>query len=65
VDRLARDMEQHQENRRKLSRRRMTLEASDVDYINDKNEAFNKKIKRSFDKYTVEIRQNLERGTAI
>lgn len=39
--------------------------SDDVDFINDKNEAFNKKIKRSFDKYTVEIRQNLERGTAI
>ncbi len=26
---------------------------------------FNKKLARSFDKYTVEIRQNLERGTAL
>jgi hypothetical protein len=65
LDRLSRHIEEHQEARRKFSRRRASMEASNVDCINDKNEAFNKKIKRSFDKYTVEIRQNLERGTAI
>ena len=37
----------------------------DVTSINDRNKFFNKKIKRAFDKYTVEIRQNLERGTAL
>lgn len=30
-----------------------------------RNKHFNKKIKRAYDKYTVEIRQNLERGTAL
>lgn len=64
-ERLSAYIEEHQERRKKFSRRRMDIEASDVDYINDKNESFNKKIKRAFDKYTVEIRQNLERGTAI
>jgi len=39
--------------------------AADIDYINDRNKHFNKKIKRAYDKYTVEIRQNLERGTAL
>lgn len=52
-------------NKSKNSRRRMNLDSTDVDYINSGNETFNKKIKKSFDKYTVEIRQNLERGTAI
>ncbi|CAM9591222.1 unnamed protein product [Heterosigma akashiwo] len=47
------------------TRRRMELEGADVDYINDRNKHFNKKIKRAYDKYTVEIRQNLERGTAL
>ena len=41
------------------------LEGETIGAINDRNEAFNRKIKREFDKYTVEIRQNLERGTAL
>ncbi|GMH65694.1 hypothetical protein TrVE_jg472 [Triparma verrucosa] len=40
-------------------------EGEDVDYIDERNKRFNKKIKRTMDKYTVEIRQNLERGTAL
>lgn len=49
----------------KFSRRRTENSAADIDYINDRNKHFNKKIKRAYDKYTVEIRQNLERGTAL
>ena len=64
-ERLTAHIVERQENKQKVSRRRMVLDSSDVDFINGKNEAFNKKIKKSFDKYTVEIRQNLERGTAI
>ncbi|CAM9812431.1 unnamed protein product [Ectocarpus sp. 6 AP-2014] len=48
-----------------FSRRRSEHSATDIDYINDRNKHFNKKIKRAYDKYTVEIRQNLERGTAL
>eukprot|EP00903_Cladosiphon_okamuranus_P010253 g9708.t1 len=48
-----------------FSRRRSEHSAADVDYVNDRNKHFNKKIKRAYDKYTVEIRQNLERGTAL
>lgn len=65
VERLSQSIKEREQERAKHSRRRMALEGADVDYINDKNAVFNKKIKRSFDKYTVEIRQNLERGTAI
>ena len=54
-----------QEERSKFSRRRTEHEGADIDYINDRNKHFNKKIKRAYDKYTVEIRQNLERGTAL
>ncbi len=54
-----------EEVREKYSRRRTEYESTTVDHINAKNEVFNKKIKRAFDKYTVEIRQNLERGTAL
>lgn len=63
--RVAKDIEDRQEANRKFSKRRMHFEAADVDYINDKNAQFNKKLARAFDKYNVEIKQNLERGTAI
>jgi hypothetical protein len=65
LDRLSKDIEDREEARKNFSKRRMNFEASDVDYVNDKNAVYNKKLKRAFDKYTVEIRQNLERGTAI
>ena len=64
-ERLKNDILEREDQRKKFSRRRMFTDTGDVDYINDKNAHFNKKLKRSFDKYTLEIRQNLERGTAI
>ena len=36
-----------------------------MDYINERNMKFNKKAARFYDKYTAEIKQNLERGTAV
>eukprot|EP01064_Diplonema_japonicum_P004711 TRINITY_DN13094_c0_g1_i1.p1 TRINITY_DN13094_c0_g1~~TRINITY_DN13094_c0_g1_i1.p1 ORF type:complete len:259 (+),score=90.76 TRINITY_DN13094_c0_g1_i1:59-778(+) len=48
-----------------FSRRRAFDEDADVDYINDRNKKFNDKLKRHFDPFTTEIRQNLERGTAL
>lgn len=65
LDRLTKHIVESQNNKDKISRRRMHLEGVDIDYINEDNAKFNKKIKRAFDKYTVEIRQNLERGTAL
>jgi pre-mRNA-splicing factor SYF2 len=65
LNRLVADMQKTEENRSKWSRRRATHRGDTVDSINDRNEHFNKKIKRSYDKYTVEIRQNIERGTAL
>ena len=38
---------------------------ADVDYINERNRGFNRKAARYYDKYTTEIKNNLERGTAI
>lgn len=40
-------------------------EDEDVTYINDRNKVFNKKLERYFNKYTNEIKQNFERGTAL
>ena len=65
LERMAAEMEERGKKAKAFSRRRQHQSDSNVDYINDRNAHFNKKIARSFDKYTVEIRQNLERGTAL
>lgn len=46
-------------------KRKVEFEEADVSYINQRNKRFNEKISRNFDKHTAEIRQNLERGTAL
>jgi pre-mRNA-splicing factor SYF2 len=53
------------ERRKNFSRRRPHLEDEDVSYINERNRKFNKKLSRAYDPYTAEIKQNLERGTAL
>ncbi|KAF0686412.1 Aste57867_21783 [Aphanomyces stellatus] len=65
MDRMVAELENRADARKKFSRRRQHYDGEDVDYINSRNRVFNKKISRAFDKYTVEIRQNLERGTAL
>lgn len=65
VDRMVTDLEKQIEKRSKYSRRRAFDEDADVDYINEKNSKFNKKLERFYGDYTKEIKQNLERGTAI
>jgi len=65
LDRMVAELKKREEKREKFSRRREIHDSEDVDYINHRNQHFNKKIARAFDKYTVEIRQNLERGTAL
>jgi len=52
------------EKRRGFSRKRADKN-TDIDFINDRNMRFNRKIERFYGKYTTEIKQNLERGTAI
>lgn len=65
VEELANEISQMQEKRRKFSRRRKFNEERDISFINRRNEAFNAKVARAFDKYTSEIKGNLERGTAL
>jgi cyclophilin family peptidyl-prolyl cis-trans isomerase len=57
---LRRRMEKQQNRKRKIE-----FDEADVSYINQRNKHFNEKISRNFDKHTAEIRQNLERGTAL
>ena len=65
VQALVDDMHAAALRRAAWSRRRTFDETKDVTYINKRNEVYNKKIERAFDSYTAEIRQNLERGTAL
>lgn len=65
VDRMVAELEDRKRNASKFSRRRKFSEDDDVDYINDRNAHFNKKIERAFGAYTKETKANLERGTAL
>jgi pre-mRNA-splicing factor SYF2 len=67
VDRLVADIKKAEEVRLKKRRERGLKEPGeeDVTYINEKNKQFNLKLARFYDKYTSEIRENFERGTAI
>ncbi|KAH7643042.1 pre-mRNA-splicing factor syf2 [Dermatophagoides farinae] len=65
IDRLLNDMNKDYERQSKFSRRRTFDDDNDIDYINERNMKFNKKIERFYGKYTAEIKQNLERGTAV
>jgi cyclophilin family peptidyl-prolyl cis-trans isomerase len=49
--------------RNKAKRRKIDLDQGVA--INAKNEAFNKATRQAFDKYTLEMRQSLERGSAV
>ncbi|KAJ2959106.1 hypothetical protein NQZ79_g5360 [Umbelopsis isabellina] len=64
VDRLVEDVGKQQLKRQTRSRDRNQIE-DDISWINEKNRKFNQKIARFYDKYTKEIRENFERGTAL
>jgi pre-mRNA-splicing factor SYF2 len=67
VDRLVNDMRKAEEASLKKRRDRMAANGDDDDvtYINEKNKQFNQKLNRFYNKYTAEIRESFERGTAI
>lgn len=67
VDRLVKDLLKAEEVALKKRRIRLGGDANDGDvtYINDKNKRFNQKLARFYDKYTGDIRESFERGTAI
>ena len=65
VSRMVEDLEKQIKKRGKFSRRRTYDPDADIDFINERNMNFNKKLDRFYGKYTQEIKQNLERGTAV
>ena len=62
---LKNDMKQQIENRSKFSRRRKTLEEDEVDYINERNQKYNEKLHRFYGKESKEVKNNMERRTAL
>jgi len=65
IDRLVQDQEKQEDKRTKYHRRRLYDPDAPIDFINERNRKFNAKIERFFGQYTEEIKQNLERGTAV
>ena len=62
---LKNDMQQQIENRLKFSRRRKILDEDEVDYINERNQKYNAKLHRFFKKEAKEVKNNMERRTAL
>jgi hypothetical protein len=58
LDRVSSHLNAEAVLRTKHSRRRPDDSEAEVNYINDKNKHYNKKIARFYDKYTTEIREN-------
>ena len=58
-------MRRRNAKRDEFHRRREHNGDADIDYINERNSKFNQKLDRFYSKYTKEIKDNLERGTAL
>lgn len=68
VDKLVEDLEKGERARLKARAARGIRDeqdGGDVTYINQKNKQFNDKLARFYNRYTTEIRESFERGTAI
>lgn len=65
IDRMVKELNDRSEGRKQFQRRRRHQADKDVDSINKNNEAFNRALDRNYNKYTTEIKANLERGTAL
>ena len=68
IDRLVGDIEKGEKARLEARRKRGIRDEQDqgdITYINQKNKQFNDKLGRFYNRYTTEIRESFERGTAI
>jgi pre-mRNA-splicing factor SYF2 len=63
--RLAEELHRRIEKQKNAQLNSKRKSDDEVTHINKRNKLFNEKIKRNYDKHTAEIRQNLERGTAL
>jgi len=65
IDRMCTDLEKQAEKRAKFKRRRPYDPEAPIDFVNDQNRRFNRKIERFYGEYTQDIKNNIERGTAV
>lgn len=65
VERMVESVKRRIEARNKRNRRRRFDDEADVDYINERNMRFNRKLEKHYGDHTEEIKQNFERGTAL
>ncbi len=65
IDRVIGKLNVDLDKRAKRSRERKNDDDGDVTYINESNKHFNKKLERYLHSHTQDIRDNLERGTAL
>lgn len=65
VDAVVEHMSSEAALRASRSRKRTADPEAEVTYINERNRHFNDRVSRFYDRYTKEIRDNLERGTAL
>ncbi|ETN76536.1 SYF2 splicing factor [Necator americanus] len=65
MERLSEDVKGQVKRREQFHRRRMFDPDAPIDYINDKNMRFNRKLEKFYGQYTEDIKEDLERGTAI
>ncbi|KII73509.1 Pre-mRNA-splicing factor syf2 [Thelohanellus kitauei] len=65
VEKVVNDVKKQRERREKLSRRRPYNPDIDIDYINERNRRYNIKTQQFYGKYSQDIKNDLERGTAL
>ena len=64
IDKLVSDLSRADAARLKAQIKRGRKNGDEGDYINERNKVFNQKVSRFYDKYTKEMKDSFERGTA-
>ncbi|KAI6191183.1 Pre-mRNA-splicing factor SYF2 [Aphelenchoides bicaudatus] len=65
MSKLTGDLQAQEKRRQQFHRRRVFDPDAPIDYINEKNRKFNEKLERYYGDYTADLKNDLERGTAI
>jgi transcription initiation factor IIE alpha subunit len=65
MNKLTKDIKVQSDRRLKFHRRRTFDPDAPIDYINEKNRKYNEKLERYYGEFTEDLKNDLERGTAI
>lgn len=65
LDKLSEDVKGQMKKRDQYHRRRMFDADAPIDFINERNRKFNQKLERYYGAYTEDIKDDLERGSAL